>query len=488
MAEKLAGIEPASVFEYFETISGIPRRSGNEKQLSDFMAAFAEARGLQSLQDDYSNIIIWKPGTPGYEEAPAVIIQGHLDMVCEKSKGSLHDFDKDGLDLYVEDALIKARDTTLGADNGIALAYALALLDAEDIPHPPLEVVMTTDEEVGLTGALKLDKTPLRGKYFINLDSEEEGEFTVGCAGGLHGKLTLPLAFEKPGFTDPIAAELVVEGLKGGHSGVDILNFRANANRLLGRVLAAACEAVDLRLLDVLGGSKDNVIPREANAFILLERKDFGHLERVVAAEGLAISAEVGSGDPDVAIHVLGAPGFAHPSRVVDKASTEKTFFLMTCLPNGVQTMSADLPGMAESSLNLGKITLENGEAVFLFALRSSVRTLKYQMVRQLDWFARMTGGTFKPSSDYPEWPFKKDSKLLDLAVDRYEALFGKKPLVKAIHAGLEPGVFLEKMPDVDAISFGPDMWDVHSPDERLSIESTRRTWELLKSLLAELH
>ncbi len=486
MGDKLAGLEPASVFEYFEAISAIPRRSGNEKELSDYMVAFAEERGLKALQDEFMNVIIWKSATKGYETSDPVIIQGHLDMVCQKTKDSSHDFDRDGLDLIVDGDLIKANGTTLGADNGIALAYAMALLDADDIPHPPLEVVYTTDEEVGLTGALKMDKSPLQGKYFINLDSEEEGEITVGCAGGLHGELSVPLAYEDTPFAEPIVAHITVEGLKGGHSGVDILNFRANASRIMGRVLGNLFDRVDIRLLDIKGGDKDNVITRESSSFVVLEKKDFGQLERVTKAASKAISEELKTGDPDLSIRVR-TPGFTHLSAVLDKTSTEKVIFLLFNLPNGVQTMSADLPGMAESSLNIGKVAIENGKAIFLFALRSSVKSLKYHMTKQLEWFAKFTGGQFTPSADYPEWPFKKDSRLTELAVSKYEALYGKRPLVKAIHAGLEPGVFLEKMPEVDAISFGPDMWDVHSPAERLSIASTGRTWILLKEILASL-
>lgn len=483
---QLDGLKPEKVFKYFEIISQIPRRSGNEKELSDYIVDFAKKRTFEFYQDDAYNVLVKKPGTKGYEHLPAVIIQGHLDMVCEKNKDSLHDFEKDGIEFVIEGDILKAKGTTLGADNGIAVAFGLALLDSTDIAHPPLEVIMTTDEEVGLTGAIKFDKSQLSGHYFINLDSEEEGELTVGCAGGCHAQINLPIVYDKEISSSSIVKNIMITNLKGGHSGVDIMNFRANANRLLGRLLTGVFDAVPVRIIDIRGGSKDNVITREAEVTLVYDAEDAEAFNQAYEQIKTVIINEQVTSEPQMKIL----------DQVVDKIedyrafsleTTKKVIFLMTNLPNGVQTMSADLEGIPESSLNIGKVAIENDEVEFLFALRSNVRSLKYHLVNQLTWFSDMVGAKFLKTADYPEWAFKKDSQLLDIAKAVYSELFSQEPLVKAIHAGLEPGVFLETMKEIDAISFGPNMWDVHSPNESLSIVSTERTWQYLVKVLEAL-
>ncbi|MDF1618272.1 aminoacyl-histidine dipeptidase [Petrocella sp. FN5] len=485
MTNKLEGLKPKKVFQFFEAISQIPRRSGHEKKLSDYMVAFAKERNLEVIQDEYLNVIIKKPGTVGYENAPITIIQGHLDMVCEKNEGTHHDFEKDPIDLVVEGVWLTAKGTTLGADNGIAIAYAMALLDAEDIMHPPLEVVMTTDEEVGLTGALKMDKSLLKGSYFINLDSEEEGELTVGCAGGLKATLRLPIVYTVKVFEEAMVQTIELKNLKGGHSGVDIDKNRANADHLMGRILSHLRKGCSFRIVDFSGGSKDNVIPREAKATIVYERSEHSSFETLYAAVTAQIKKENRTVEPMLTIEVTTLP--YKKGLVFSRKTTDQLIYTLINVPKGIQTMSADLEGMVESSLNLGKCAVEGDEVVMLFAIRSNIRSLKYHMTTQLEWFAKQIGGTLTPTADYPEWEFKPDSRLLDKAALVYEAMFHKKPLVKAIHAGLEPGAFLEKLPHLDAISFGPDMEEVHSPNERLHIESTMRTWEFLKALLKAL-
>ncbi|VDN46024.1 Aminoacyl-histidine dipeptidase [Petrocella atlantisensis] len=486
MTNKLEGLEPKKVFHYFEAISQIPRRSGHEKQLSDYMVGFAKERGLEVHQDEYLNVIIKKPGTAGYEDAPITIIQGHLDMVCEQNEGTDHDFEKDPIDLVIEGAWLTANGTTLGADNGIAIAYAMALLDAEDIPHPPLEVVMTTDEEVGLTGALKMDKSLLKGSYFINLDSEEEGELTVGCAGGLKATLRLPISHTVKVFDEAKVQVIEIKNLKGGHSGVDIDKNRANADHLMGRILSHLRKGCSFRIVDFVGGSKDNVIPREAKAIIVYESVDHSSFENLYEEVKAQIKKENRTVEPALTIDIKSME-YNKSLKVFSRKTTDQLIYTLINIPKGIQTMSADLEGMVESSLNLGKCAVEGDTVVMLFAIRSNIRSLKYHMTTQLEWFAKQIGATLTPTADYPEWEFKPDSRLLDKAALVYEDMFNKKPLVKAIHAGLEPGAFLEKLPHLDAISFGPDMEEVHSPNERLHIESTMRTWEFLKALLKAL-
>ncbi len=486
MSRKLEQLQPEKVFYYFEEISQIPRRSGNEKAISDYMVGFAKERGLKVIQDEYNNVVIYKNGTEGYESSPAVILQGHLDMVCEQNEGTGHDFEKDPIDLMIDGEWLTANGTTLGADNGIAVAYILAVLDSSELKHPPIEAVFTTDEEVGLTGALMMDKSVLNAKYFINLDSEEEGELTVGCAGGLKAKLSLPVTLTTNEFDQPVVKKIRIKGLKGGHSGVDIDKNRANADRVMGRVLSHLREEFSLRLVDVKGGSKDNVIPREAEVTLVIEDELIGHFKEHFTQVVADVKHELRTGEPELTI-VEETLSFSESMHIMSKDSTDTVIFTLINVPNGIQTMSADLEGMVESSLNLGKVAVEDQRVIFLFAVRSNVRTLKYHITNQLQWFANQIGAVFIQTADYPEWEFKPESNLLTQAAKIYEANTGKEPIVKAIHAGLEPGAFLEKLPHLDAISIGPDMEEVHSPNERLHIKSTERTWDFLKEILAAL-
>ncbi len=486
MARQLENLEPSKVFYYFEEINNIPRRSGNEKELSDYMVAFAKERDLEVIQDAYMNVIIKKPGTAGYENAEAVVLQGHLDMVCEQNAGTGHDFEKDPIDMMVDGEWLTANGTTLGADNGIALAYSLAVLDSDTIEHPPLEVVFTTDEEVGLTGALQMDKSVLKAKYFINIDSEEEGELTVGCAGGLKAGLYLPIQYTSNQFDEPVVKQIEIKNLKGGHSGVDINSNRANASRVMGRILSHLRDEFSLRLINIAGGTKDNVIPREASATIVIEDEHINLFNDMFAEVVANVKHELKTGDPDVTITEK-TLSYEEDMKVFSKLSSDNVIFTLINAPNGIQTMSADLEGMVESSLNVGKCQIENDEVVFLFAVRSNVKSLKYHITNQLEWFAKQIGAKFIQTADYPEWEFKPDSNLLRQAAGIFEDMYGKKPLVKAIHAGLEPGAFLEKLPHLDAISIGPDMEEVHSPNERLHIASTARTWDFLQEILKSL-
>lgn len=471
------------IFYYFSEISKIPRESGNEKQISDYLRDFALKRGLFVNQDKFLNIIIKKPATLGYENAPAVIIQGHMDMVCEKNEGTIHDFSKDPLNLMIDGDILYADGTTLGADNGIAVAFALALLDSNDLPHPSLEVIITTDEEVGLTGALSMDVSNLEGKYYINMDSEEEGEIVVSCAGGLRALLELPIEYTSFNKNDFTAFQISIKGLKGGHSGMEIDKNRGNSIKLIGIVLSSLIKDIDINVSHVYGGMKDNVIPRESFATLYIPKHKVNLFNEKISAIFKELKEEYSTTEPEL---IFNLEEIENPiaEKVFSQESLDNIIFLLMTLPNGVQTMSADIKDLVESSINLGRLYLNNNNLCFEFAARSSAKSKKYRMIEILKLYAKKVNGRCIESKDYPEWPFKKDSKFLDLCIDVFEKLYNKKPIIKGIHAGLESGVFIEKLPHLEAVSFGPNIFDVHSPDERISISSVQRTWDYLKEIL----
>ncbi len=483
---ELFNLEPKDVIKFFYDINQIPRGSGDEQAISDWLVDFAKTRGFDVIQDEFLNVLISKPATKGYENAPGIIMQGHMDMVCDKNEETVHDFTKDPIDMYIDGDHLTANGTTLGADNGIAVAMGLAVLDSQDLEHGPLELIVTTDEEVGMTGALNFDVNLLKGKYFLNLDSEEEGEFTVSCAGGLKSIINLPISKQVISSEGLICKEIALKKLTGGHSGVDISKCRANAIKLTGRILCKLDERVDIQLIDIHGGQKDNVIPRETFFTVIFPKEQEKAFEEVldVIAEDLAIEYRTTEPTIEIISDTLDVPDEVE---VLEEENLEAVIFLLMGVPNGVQTMSADLEDFVESSLNIGKIAVEDDHIIFLFAIRSSIRSLKYHITEQLELFARHTNAEFIKTAEYPEWPLQKDSELLTKAIAVYTNKYGKAPLVKGIHAGLEPGVFLEKRTDIEAISLGPDMDAVHSPDEWLSISSLERTYDFLKDLLANL-
>lgn len=479
MAKILKDLEPDKVFDFFEEICKIPHGSGNVRQLSDFCVSFARERGLDVWQDEACNVIIKKKASQGMEKAPAVILQGHLDMVCEKNSDVDFDFEKEGLKLAVDGDYVHAQGTTLGGDDGIAVAMALAILDDDSIPHPPLEVLFTTEEETGMDGARYLDCSKLSAKYMINIDSEEEGVITVGCAGGLKSHGIIPVTamdFEGTRY------RVKITGLAGGHSGTEIGLGRANANKLMGRLLFELGKMVDYGLIRVAGGAKDNAIAREAVAEIVIPESDTDEAQAVVSRWGGEISDEYRTTDKNIRIILEDLGKYSGP--VFSFASAQKTIYLLFNSPYGVQTMSAQLPGLVESSLNLGVVTTEKDHVVFTWAVRSSVRSRKWLINDQLQYMTEMLGGEYSYTGDYPEWEYRDDSKLRPLAAEMYVSMFGKEPKVCTIHAGLECGLFAEKMPGEDMISIGPDIIDIHTPNERLSISSTKRTYDYVCALL----
>ena len=478
-AVKLAGLEPANVFGYFEKLCSIPHGSRNTKMISDYLVSFAREQGLRYIQDDLNNVILFGEGTCGYEDHPPVILQGHMDMVCEKDADCPIDMEKEGLDVTHDGSFVFAKGTTLGGDNGIAVAYALALLADRSIPHPPLEVVVTVDEEIGMEGAAGIDLSVLQGRTLLNLDSEDEGIFTVSCAGGARATVSLPV--ERRTVYGP-CVRLTVEGLQGGHSGVEIHKNRANANKVMGEFLSRVQKLMPLCLTSFVGGTKDNAIPRSCQATLIALGM---HIERIndVAAQ---LQKEIREQYDEPEAIVRGDDVDAFGGNALTTECTSKVIALLCSLPNGVQAWSRDIPGLVQTSLNLGVAKL--GEEMKLTSsVRSSVNQEKNDLLTRLKELADFYEGSYSQMGEYPAWEYKADSKLREIMVSTYEKLYGTAPEVVAIHAGLECGLLSEKLPGLDCVSIGPQMHDIHTSRERLDIASTKRTWEFLLEVLKEL-
>lgn len=472
----LEKLQPQAVFAQFEQLCAIPHGSGNTKAISDYLVRFAAARGLRHIQDAHNNVIIFCPGTPGYETAAPVILQGHMDMVCETAPDCTKDLTREGLDLFIDGDTIGARGTTLGGDDGIAVAMALAILDADDIPHPPLEVVLTVDEETGMLGADALDASVLQGRTMLNIDSEDEGILTVSCAGGNVSVCTLPVT--RAAFSGT-ALTVTVGGLLGGHSGAEIDKGRGNANQLLGRVLYAVGARTALRIVCADGGLKDNAIPRESRAVITVA--DPGAAQAAIADMDAALRHEYAAADPDVFVRADPAQPQMPP---MDAASTQRAVCMLCCLPNGVQAMSRDIPGLVQTSLNLGILTTDEHCVQASFCVRSSVATQKEMLVARLRCLMAQLGGSVDVSGDYPAWEFRKDSPLRERMVDVFREQYGHDPKVEAIHAGVECGLFAGKLPGLDCVSFGPDLTEIHTCRERMHIASVQRVWRYTLEVL----
>ncbi len=476
---KLAGLAPASVFSYFEAICAIPHGSGNTKQISDYLVSFAKEQGIRYRQDEWNNVVLFQEGTSGYENHAPVILQGHMDMVCEKDEDCTINMETDGLDVRHDGTHIFAQGTTLGGDNGIAVAYALALLADKTIAHPPLEIIITVDEETGMEGAAGVDLSDLQGRTMINLDSEDEGIFTVSCAGGVRGTIHLPV--ERRVVYGP-CVRLTVEGLQGGHSGVEIHKNRANANKVLAELLSRVQKVMPICITKLQGGAKDNAIPRSATVtFVALGMQP----ERMndIAAQ---LETEIRTQFDEPNVKIYGDNVDALGGNALTSESTAKVIALLNAAPNGVQSWSEDIAGLVQTSLNLGVMNLAQ-ELTLTFAVRSSVNQEKRDLLKRLEELARFHGGTYTEMGDYPAWEYRKNSPLRDVMVGTYREMFGKEPQVVAIHAGLECGMLSEKLPGLDCVSIGPDMLDIHTSREKLDIASTRRTWEFLLEILKAL-
>ena len=476
---KLQGLEPESVFRYFEEICAIPHGSRNTKAISDYLVSFAKAHGLRYRQDESNNVVIFAPGTCGLEDHESVILQGHMDMVCEKDAGCPLDMAVDGLDVTHDGCCIFAKGTTLGGDDGIAVAYALAILDDNTIAHPPLEVIITVDEEIGMLGAAAMDLADVKGRTMLNLDSEDEGIFTVSCAGG--ATCTVSLNAERKAVYGP-CVRLSVEGLRGGHSGAEIHKNRANANKVMGDFLGRIQKLMPLCLTSFSGGSKDNAIPRACQATVVAMGVGLERINDI--AVQLQQEVRETYDEPEALVQAFDVDALG--GNALTTAATADVISLLCAAPNGVQAYCPDMPELVQTSLNLGIAKLGD-RFTATFSVRSSVNAEKEGLITKLKELADFYNGTYSQSGTYPAWEFKKDSRLRDVMVPIYTRMFGKEPKVLAIHAGLECGLLGDKLPGLDCVSIGPQMHDIHTSREKLEIASTKRTWDFLLEVLKAL-
>ncbi|MFC4101439.1 aminoacyl-histidine dipeptidase [Paenibacillus xanthanilyticus] len=479
------------VLRHFERLSAIPRGSGNEKAISDYVAEFARQRNCEVLQDDRYTLIIRKPAAPGYEAAPPVIFQGHLDMVCEKNKGTEHDFTHDPIRFRLDGDLLYAQGTTLGGDNGIAVATAMAIIDTPDMAHPELEILLTTEEETNMGGAFHLDPSPLKGRMMINFDSDREGILFVSSAGGVNTYHEVPIRWRGGDPNEGQPYTISVKGLKGGHSGDDIIHERGNANKLLGRVLDELRRQTSFALAGVTGGAKVNAIPREAEAALYLDADNLPIAEAGIAELNAILRSEFEASDSGVSVAI--APGIdesAHPAaagRVFAEETKAAVIRLLTLIPSGVLSMDKAIPNLVCTSSNLGVVATTEEKVVMQSLARSSLRSQTFDVLRIMSTLAETAGCQFRQDDYFPGWPYRADSKLRPVCEKAYERRYGRPLEIKAVHAGLECGVLIEKMPDLDAVSFGPNLYELHTPQEHLSISSVERTWEYLQDVLREL-
>ena len=477
--KKFAGLAPESVFNYFEQLCAIPHGSGNTKAISDFLVTFAKEQNLRYIQDAANNVILFGDATPGYEDHAPVILQGHMDMVCVKDEDCAVNMDTDGLDIGHDGQYVFAKGTSLGGDNGIAVAYALAILADRSIPHPPLEVIITVDEEIGMLGADVIDLSMLKGRTLLNLDSEEEGIFTVACAGGATATITLPTP-RHPVYGPCI--KLSVEGLQGGHSGVEIYKNLANANKVMGELLSRVREVMPLCLTALSGGEKDNAIARSCHVTAVMLGMNPERINDIT--EQLQKEIREKYDEPDAVI--TGENVDALGGNALSADLTDKVIALLCGAPNGVQKMSSDIDGLVQTSLNLGIADLAE-ELQLSFCVRSSVNAEKLELLERLQKLAAMHDANYSQMGDYPAWEYKAESRLRDTMVQVYREMYDKQAQIVAIHAGLECGLLSEKLPGLDCVSIGPEMHDIHTSRERLGIASVRRTWEFILETLKRL-
>ena len=496
----LSQLEPAGVFRFFEEICSIPHGSGNVERISDYLKKFAKDRGLFCIQDELKNIIIKKKGSAGYEDKEPVIIQGHMDMVAVKKPDSDIDMKKDGLRLAVDGDFLFAEGTSLGGDDGIAVAYALALLDDDSLKHPPLEVIITVDEETGMDGAIGIDLDCIKGRRMLNLDSEEEGIFLVSCAGGSKVSLGMDVCREEEE-TSACRYTILVDGLIGGHSGTEINKGRMNSNLLMARILDELKKLFgDLCLVTMEGGLADNAIPRRTEAVIELPSVEAVDLEKYFAVISKELHVELDSREPKMMLSLekclsktnLSYEGCTpvHSEDFLPAVSEEETGRIiryLLALPNGVIEMSADIPGLVETSLNVGIVRLDENGMETVISVRSNIESAKRMLIHRLEAVAALAGADISVNGDYPGWSYRKDSPLRDKMIQVYKGMYGVEPKVEALHAGLECGILASKLEGLDCVSFGPNIHDIHTTEERLEIGSTKRCWEYILELLKHL-
>ena len=472
-------LKPENVFYYFEQLAAIPHGSRNTKQISDYLVSFAKEQGLEYYQDEANNVVMIAEATKGYENAEPIIIQGHMDMVCEKESGYDIDFEKDGLKLYVDGDFLKAEGTTLGGDDGIAVAYALAILADEEIAHPRLEVVITVDEEIGMLGAESIDLSMLKGHKMLNIDSDVEGHFLTSCAGGMTVETKIPVSYDEQ---NGLVLKLVLTGLEGGHSGSEIDKEHANANIEMGRLLKYLLGQNEFGIVSLAGGLKDNAIPRECTATIIVVPEQKETILSDIKTMEQILKKEYEVSDPNVRIDVT-EEGEKEAS-CLNVISMTKILFYLRNVPNGVIHMSKVMPGLVETSLNAGIMNLTGEAFEMVSSVRSSVSSRKEELGDRLEYLAEFLGGEIEINGSYPAWEYRSDSEIRKGISAVYEDLFGEEPIFEAIHAGLECGILSGKIDNLDCVSFGPNNYDIHTPKERLSISSTQKVWDVLVEFL----
>lgn len=497
----LKDLQPLRVFYYFEEISRIPHGSGNVDAISDYLVAFAKNKGLEYKQDELKNVILKKPATAGYENEPTVILQGHMDMVTVKEADCPLDLKKDPLCLETDGEWLWAKGTSLGGDDGIAVAYALAILESDSIAHPALEVIITVNEETGMDGATGIDLSELKGKRMLNLDSEEEGIFLVSCAGGVRQKcdLTFKMA-DQTELQNLKRVEITLSGLLGGHSGEEIDKQRGNAIQLFGRMLWQVASKYDICLATAKGGVADNAIPNSLSALFFVKEADLDAVEVILQHTLTEIKTEYGSRDPGIKLEVKteNATGVAteetnilkykggNALQAITEEETKRLVAFLCSLPFGVQAMSTQINGLVETSLNPGILEFADGKLSVHISLRSSVEAAKEALIERVGALVHLAGGTCTLSGNYPGWQYREDSPLREKMIRIYKKMYGTEPKVEAIHAGLECGILADKISNLDCVSIGPDMRDIHTTKERLSISSTARVWDFVLKMLEE--
>lgn len=483
MDYKITGYKPEKLFHFFEDISAIPRGSGNEKEISDYLVKFARERNLWVYQDEAHNVIIRKDGSEGAKDKEPVMLQGHIDMVCDKLAGVEHDFEKDGIELVVKDGVLSANGTTLGADNGVAVALMMMVLDDEAIKHPPVECVFTTEEEVGLNGAQALDKSLITARTMINMDSEEEGVATISCAGGLRISLTRPVKRET---AEGTLITIKIKGLLGGHSGMDISKERQNANLLMARMVDHLMRNTDGKLVTFAGGTKDNAITRECGAtLIYADKAEAEKAEKLARSLAETLAAEITPDEPDFVCEISVEDGKTASALAAEDAKAFVSAIRLA--PNGVFSRNMKMDGFVVASSNMGVVKADEDCLQIVVSPRSSVASLQEDTKERFQTLADTFGFRTEYSGEYPGWSFAEKSRIREVFIESYRELFGKELKLEAIHAGLECGLFSEALPGLDAIAVGPTLYDVHTPDEHVPLDSFERFYELLKDVLARL-
>jgi dipeptidase D len=476
MNTKLSSLKPQAIWKHFETLTQIPRPSKKEERIIQVMKEFGESLGLETIVDEVGNVIIKKPATPGMENRKGVILQGHLDMVPQANSDKQFNFETDPIEAYIDGEWVTANGTTLGADNGMGVAAAMAVLEAKDLEHGPIEALFTIDEETGMTGAFGLKPGLLQGDILLNMDSEDEGELYIGCAGGANANSSLQYS-EEDVPADYISLKIMVAGLKGGHSGIDIPLYRGNANKILFRLLRFAAKDFGLKISSVDGGSLRNAIPREAHALVAVPSASKDSFLKAVKSYEATVKSEYATVDPDLKIEVKEAE---KALKVMEAKSQTAFVNAVHACPNGVIRMSNDMEGLVETSTNLAIVKIENGKAAALSLVRSSVDSAKEDLCEMIDSVFALAGGVTVINGDYPGWKPNPNSPILHEMKEIYNNKFGKIPEIKAIHAGLECGLLGGVYPNFDMISFGPTIRYPHSPDEKVNIKTVEMFWDFL--------